>query len=164
MLRLRHLLRSTQSTFRVSPPLSQPVKPLTVRRVKYKKPWVRLVNQVRRVCPYTLTGLRRKFVTSCLIYGTAFHLWSSLVFLQLDDADASEEPRLERTTRENNDNDEEHKQLPERLEDLETTFVPLSLPLIRPGEFYATSDKEWQEFAKFSRDDEKLKKLKSIVS
>lgn len=115
-----------------------------------------------------LTEYSRRFFTTCIVYGAAFHIWSSFVFVRYDgDTDTSEEPDSDRNIHqqriekdyENESRDEDQLGI---VDDEDVAFVPLSLPLLRPGDFYAVSDPEWQEFAKISRDTEKLRKLKSV--
>ena len=116
-----------------------------------------------------LTGYSRRFVTSFIVYGAAFHIWSSFVFVRYDgETNTSQEPdsdrnihqqrRIEKGYEKESDADDQLE-----VEDEEGVyFVPLSLPLLRPGDFYAVSDPEWQEFARISRDTEKLRKLKGV--
>lgn len=43
-------------------------------------------------------------------------------------------------------------------------FIPLAWSRLQQGELYATSDPEWQEFVKLSKDRKKLQKLRGEKS
>lgn len=43
-------------------------------------------------------------------------------------------------------------------------FIPLAWSRLQQGELYATSDPEWQEFVKLSKDRKKLQKLRGKKS
>ena len=47
-----------------------------------------------------------------------------------------------------------------RVEHSGPTHIPLSWPRRHEGKFYASSDPEWQEFIKISRDRQKIQSLK----
>lgn len=100
----------------------------------------------------------------------AFHLWSSVVLLQLDDRDDDDESpestqRRPSANNSGNRGDKTHvnnahqTEEPEE-EDDDSVFIPLGWPRYRKGEFYAASDPEWQQFSKISRDSEKLQSLR----
>ncbi|EED15993.1 hypothetical protein TSTA_011080 [Talaromyces stipitatus ATCC 10500] len=110
----------------------------------------------------------RRFATSVLAYGVAFHVWTTLVYLQLDGSTVSESassgsPRALSEGRiiEGNgkilDDDE--------VED--ASFIPLSWPRLRPGELYKGSDPEWKTFQEYARDKQKMdtlrKELQTLV-
>lgn len=86
----------------------------------------------------------------------AFHLSSSFVLSQFDNgtrtADALEEPVAA-----GGDGD---KHDPDEITGFDPIFVPLGLPYLRDGEFYAVSDPEWKQFVRISQDQEKLKSLR----
>lgn len=123
---------------------------------------------------HILTEYPRRLVTSCLLYGAAFHIWSSFVFVEYDDDDdTSQEPENESNIQhyhnhqhiERNDEDEgdfNKDQLLGGLDPERTTFIPLSWPLLREGDYYAGSDPEWQEFVRISKDAQKIGKLKGV--
>lgn len=45
-------------------------------------------------------------------------------------------------------------------DDEDALFIPLAWSRLEKGELYATSDPEWQEFVKLSKDREKLQALR----
>ncbi|KAE8376177.1 hypothetical protein BDV26DRAFT_266091 [Aspergillus bertholletiae] len=153
MFRFTRILPNSTFLFRISPPLSQSSNLNNVRRVKFTRPWI------------------RKFFTTFLIYGAAFHLWGSFVLLQFDDtldnADATREAPSKKTdVGENRKNDREGG-LENRASGTvgsDPIFIPLGWPRLRKGEQYAASDPEWLEFVKTSRDREKLQYLKDELA
>ncbi|KAL4889147.1 hypothetical protein BDV59DRAFT_195962 [Aspergillus ambiguus] len=147
MFRLRRFLPNPQLFFRISPPSPRNSHISNVRQVKFKRPWI------------------RKFLSTCLLYGTAFHLWSSFVLIQFDDtlhdADAAQEPQAgNRGSVKDRDATDES----EESADSEPIFIPLGWPRLRKGELYVASDPEWKEFAKISRDREKLQALREELT
>lgn len=124
-----------------------------MRHVKFKRPWI------------------RRLFTTFLIYGTAFHLWSSFILLQFDDTlddadDIQEAPSGKIGVGKNRKNDTEgHLENPASVTiDTDPVFIPLGWPRLRKGELYAASDPEWQEFVKTSRDREKLQYLRDELA
>lgn len=122
--------------------------------------------QVTQWCyGYLLWLSLRKIVSTCLLYGAAFHIWSSCVLLQLDDDDYDVD-HLESSQGGNGvrpDNDKGHKNHAHRAETIngeDTLFIPLGWPRLRKGDFYASSDPEWQQFVKISKDSRKLELLR----
>ena len=113
-----------------------------------------------------LMDASRKLIGSCLIYGTAFHIWSSLVLLQFDSADTytTYEPNPDRRTGPTNNKDANNKQHTEELDGHDSIFIPLSWPFLQPGKFYAKSDPEWQEFGKIHQDPQKIQALQGATS
>ncbi|KAF9894184.1 hypothetical protein FE257_007686 [Aspergillus nanangensis] len=115
-----------------------------------------------------------QFLSTCLIYGTAFHLWSSFVLLQFDDklhdvepapepsADSEDSTRGHRKRIESSDN-EHHENSADEADDSDPMFIPLGWPRTDQGDLYAASDPEWQEFLELSRDREKLQALRDIT-
>jgi hypothetical protein len=144
MFRLRHFLPNPQLFFRISPPSSRNSHIANVRQVKFKRPWI------------------RKFLSSCLLYGTAFHLWSSFVLLQFDDTlhDVDEVEESQSGNKRSVKDTDENRQYSEEATDADPIFIPLGWPRLRKGELYVASDPEWKEFAKISRDREKLQALR----
>ncbi|KAE8320860.1 hypothetical protein BDV39DRAFT_187101 [Aspergillus sergii] len=152
MFRLRRILPNS-TFFRISPPLSQTSNLNNVRHVKFKRPWI------------------RRFFTTFLIYGTAFHLWSSLILFQfddtLDDADDTQEALSGKTgvgKNRKNDTEGHLENHASATIDTDPVFIPLGWPRLRKGELYAASDPEWQEFVKTSRDREKLQDLRDELA
>jgi hypothetical protein len=147
MIRISQFLRNSQLSFRISPPLARNSGRPNVRYVKFQRPWI------------------RNLFTAFLLYGTAFHLWSSFVLLQFDaapeDDDSSRRPSMsEKYARTNNNQDD--KDATGEMEDFDEDpiHIPLSWPRRHEGKFYAASDPEWQEFAKFARDHKRIRSLK----
>lgn len=110
--------------------------------------------------------LCRRSLTTLVVYGTAFHLWSSFVLVQFDDvSDEAEtaqapdvtEKRPRATSYENSVNSADSVE--DSIDDY-PIHIPLSWPRKREGKFYAASDPEWQEFVKISKDRQKIKSLK----
>lgn len=110
---------------------------------------------------YLLIEARRNFLASALVYGAVFYIWSSHVLLQFDHADSetTKEPNQDRGTDENDANNQYHT---EELDEEDGFFIPLSLPFLRPGKFYAETDPEWQVFQKMSGDKQKIQLLKGM--
>lgn len=106
----------------------------------------------------------RKSLTSLILYGTAFHLWSSFVLVQFDDsseeaADVSD-PNGKRTRAANYESEADGTDRIEDSLDEDPVHIPLSWPRRKEGKFYAASDSEWQEFVRVSKDPNKIKTLK----
>ncbi|CAG8918039.1 unnamed protein product [Penicillium salamii] len=148
MLRLKSLLRipparlplrSTHTRANFSP---------NVRHVRFRRPWA------------------RSFISKCLLYGTAFHLWSTFVLVQFDDDEDEEDtPALASPEQ------AVSRQLPEGAEttekesiDKDALFIPLAWSRLQKGELYATSDPEWQEFVRLSKDRKKLQALRDELA
>ncbi|PKY06910.1 hypothetical protein P168DRAFT_301935 [Aspergillus campestris IBT 28561] len=142
MFRVRQLFSHPRLFFRISPPASLNSSTRNVRHVQFKRPRI------------------RSFITKCCLYGMAFHLSSSFVLSQFDNgtrtADALEEPVAAGRDKDKHDPDEKT--------DLDPVFIPLGLPYLREGEFYAVSDPEWKQFVKFSQDREKLNSLQGELA
>ncbi|KAL5365753.1 hypothetical protein BJX96DRAFT_159683 [Aspergillus floccosus] len=148
MFRLRRFLPNPQLFFRISPPSSRNSHITNVRQVKFKRPWI------------------RKFLSSCLLYGTAFHLWSSFVLLQFDDTlhDVDEAQEPQSGNKRSIKGTDENRHDSEEVTDADPIFIPLGWPRLRKGELYVASDPEWKEFAKVSRDREKLQALREELT
>lgn len=117
---------------------------------------------------YFLTFLR-KFLNTCVLYGVAYHIWSSFVLLQLDDRDSddeSREPSLRETRPRRVDRGypENDSHEIEVMDEEDSIFLPLDRPRHRQGESYVFSDPEWQQFVKIAGDGEKMKSLKGMAS
>lgn len=112
--------------------------------------------------------LCRRSLTTLVIYGAAFHLWSSFVLVQFDDAsDRAETTQATDVTekRRRDTSYENNVDSADRMEDSIDDYpihIPLSWPRKKDGKFYAASDPEWQEFVKISKDREKLLSLKGV--
>ncbi|CAG7956550.1 unnamed protein product [Penicillium nalgiovense] len=152
MLRLRYLLRrphARSSLFSPTHPRSDFSKPQNVRHVRFRRPWI------------------RSFISKCLLYGTAFHLWSTFVLIRfdddIDDADlppvTNPEGIAPRQT-----SLESGKITGKEVENEGALFIPLGWSRLQQGELYTTSDPEWQEFAKLSKDRKKLEKLRDELA
>ncbi|KAJ5173978.1 uncharacterized protein N7500_001909 [Penicillium coprophilum] len=151
MLRLRYLLRSPlarSSLFRPTHARSNFSKPENVRHVRFRRPWI------------------RSFISKCLLYGTAFHLWSTFVLVRFDDdTDDEDIPPVAKsletapgqTSRSGNITGKE-------VENEGALFIPLSWSRLQQGELYAASDPEWQEFVKVSKDRKKLQRLRDELA
>lgn len=123
---------------------TRPISIVNVRPVRIKRPWF------------------KRFATSVLVYGVAFQLWTSLVYLQLEkstlsDSSSSGPSGVLNDTRIIQGN---KKALDDEDEDDDATFIPLSWPLLRAGDLYKQSDPEWQNIQKYTKDAEKTKVLK----
>ena len=168
MIRISQFLRNSQLSFRISPPLARNSRHPNVRYVKFQKPWMRWASNTATcfvvVCSDWACFCRRVF-TAFLLYGTAFHLWSSFVLLQFDaapeDDDVSRRPSMSEKHARTNKN-ESDKDTTGDMEDFDEDpiHIPLSWPRRREGKFYAASDPEWQEFVKLARDHKKIRSLK----
>lgn len=113
---------------------------------------------------YLLIEDLRKLLASCLIYGAAFHIWSTLALLQFDSADdTTQEPSLDGRTSRTNEKDTNNKDHAEELDEDDSLFIPLSWPFLQPGKFYAKSDPEWQEFGKIHQDSKKIQSLQGTM-
>lgn len=109
--------------------------------------------------------LCRKLFTAFLLYGTAFHLWSSFVLLQFDaapeDDDVSRRPSMSEKYARTNKNEGDIDTTGDMEDfDEDPIHIPLSWPRRHEGKFYAASDPEWQEFVKLARDHKKIRSLK----
>lgn len=102
----------------------------------------------------------RRLVTTCLLYGAAFHVWSSFILLRFDgeseELDSREEMGMD-TGKDISDGDMEE------MNGQDPIFIPLGWPRIRQGELYAPSDAEWQEFVRVARDKQRLHALRGII-
>ncbi|CAI7637882.1 unnamed protein product [Penicillium glandicola] len=152
MLRLRYLLRSPHarsSLFSPTHARSNFSKPPNVRHVRFRRPWI------------------RSFISKCLLYGTAFHLWSTFVLIRFDDdTDDSDIPSVpnpgETTPRQTSLGSGEITG--KEVENEGALFIPLAWSRLQQGELYTTSDPEWQEFVKLSKDRKKLQKLRDELA
>ncbi|KOS45509.1 hypothetical protein ACN38_g3558 [Penicillium nordicum] len=153
MLRLRYLLRSPHARSSLFSPTtharSNLSNPENVRHVRFRRPWI------------------RSFISKCLLYGTAFHLWSTFVLVRFDDdtddadippvANSGEIAPLEASSGSGETTGKE-------VENEGVLFIPLAWSRLQQGELYATSDPEWQDFVKLSKDRKKLQKLRDELA
>lgn len=102
----------------------------------------------------------RSFIGKCLLYGAAFHLWSSFVLIRFDDdtddvetTEISEKKELPTSQRDQRIGKEEE-------DDEEPIFIPLSWSRVQEGELYTASDPEYQAAVKILRDAEQTDRLK----
>ncbi|EAL85160.1 hypothetical protein AFUA_8G03910 [Aspergillus fumigatus Af293] len=146
MFRMRQRLFLFQIPFRASHSLCQSdANNVNVRHVRFKRPWF------------------KKFVTTCLIYGTAFHIWGSFVLGEYDKMleTASDEALPEKGFPEKNVMATERTvRRREEVAASDPFFIPLGWPRLREGKFYSSLDPEWREFVRISRDSKKLESLK----
>jgi hypothetical protein len=105
----------------------------------------------------------RRFATSVLVYGVAFQLWTSLVYLQLEKSTLSDSSSgvPSAVLSETRIIEGNKKALDDEEEDEDVTFIPLSWPRLRPGDLYKKSDPEWQSIQKYTNSAEKTSVLKS---
>lgn len=107
----------------------------------------------------------RSFVTKALLYGTAFHLWTTFVLVRFDDDPDDNEPPQEPSqvaARRNLHGGNEHGGGDvEEVEAESPLFIPLGWSWLQEGERYTVADPEWQQFVKISMDRQKLQKLRS---
>lgn len=102
----------------------------------------------------------RRLVTTCLLYGVAFHVWSSFILLRFDGASEDLDPLEEMGVETGEDmSDDEVNEVNEE----DPIFIPIGWPRMRQGELYAPSDAEWQEFVKVARDKQRLHALRGII-
>jgi hypothetical protein len=100
----------------------------------------------------------RRFATTCLVYGAAFHLWTSLVYLQFDSeiTQSSTEDHVAQKGGTAEEIDASYS------EEENASFIPLSWPRLCDGELYAYTDPEWKAFAEIRKDVKGLHKIKSV--
>ncbi|KAK9547958.1 uncharacterized protein AFUA_8G03910 [Aspergillus fumigatus Af293] len=150
MFRMRQRLFLFQIPFRASHSLCQSdANNVNVRHVRFKRPWF------------------KKFVTTCLIYGTAFHIWGSFVLGEYDKMleTASDEALPEKGFPEKNVMATERTvRRREEVAASDPFFIPLGWPRLREGKFYSSLDPEWREFVRISRDSKKLESLKDDLA
>ncbi|KAJ5825528.1 hypothetical protein N7474_002666 [Penicillium riverlandense] len=136
MLPLRRLLRparAASSVFRRAP-YSHYSEPPNVRHVRFRRPWI------------------RSFVTKALLYGTAFHLWTTFVLVRFDDdpddADLAQEPSPSQAAARRNlhGGNESGGGDVEEVEAESPLFIPLGWSWLQEGERYTAADPEWQQF------------------
>ncbi|KAJ5166544.1 uncharacterized protein N7482_005325 [Penicillium canariense] len=117
---------------------------------------------------WLLFDFGRSFLGKFLLYGTAFHLWSSFVLVRFDDDDTQDDDpapkaRLEDTGLHRASGGD--KQLTEgALEEDEPVFIPLTWSRLQEGDLYTASDPEWQEFVKIAKDRKKLQNLRDELA
>ncbi|KAL1961604.1 hypothetical protein VTN77DRAFT_1404 [Rasamsonia byssochlamydoides] len=139
MLRLRRPLCSPSPYFRQCRAFNYGRLP-KVHHVKFKRPWV------------------RRFAKTCLLYGAAFHLWSQLLVLRFDGEvkmDSLEDTAVNKNLSQGVADD---------IIEEDVIFIPLGLPCKRPGELYALSDAEWQEFLKIGGNKQRVKSLQDELA
>jgi hypothetical protein len=105
----------------------------------------------------------RSFVGKFILYGTAFHLWSSFVLVRFDDDDTQDDQVTREAVLENKSLHRETGGIDELVEDEleeDRVFIPLTWSWLEEGELYTASDPEWQEFVTISKDRKKLQKLR----
>lgn len=103
----------------------------------------------------------RRLVTTCLLYGVAFHVWSSFILLRFDGASEDLDPLEEMGVETGEDmSDDEVNEVNEE----DPIFIPIGWPRMRQGELYAPSDAEWQEFVKVARDKQRLHALRDELA
>ncbi|CEO58517.1 hypothetical protein PMG11_03236 [Penicillium brasilianum] len=150
MLRLRQLFRTQprSALFQFGP--RQPSQPAAIRHVRFRRPWF------------------RSFLGKFILYGTAFHLWSSFVLVRFDDDDTHDDQTAPETALENaslhraaGGIDELTK---EELKEEDRVFIPLTWSWLEEGDLYTASDPEWQEFVSISKDRKKLQKLRDELA
>ncbi|KAJ5675875.1 hypothetical protein N7462_008772 [Penicillium macrosclerotiorum] len=142
MLWLRRLIRSQSrfALFHIGP--RQATTPPAIRHVRFRRPWL------------------RSFLGKTLLYGTAFHLWSSFVLIQFDEEDRdthdvdsiSEAEVKETTSRPSSQSSPDEGRMGDGVEEEDPLFIPLTWSRLQEGDLYAASDPEWQEFVKISKD------------
>ncbi|OQE06994.1 hypothetical protein PENVUL_c015G08341 [Penicillium vulpinum] len=106
------------------------------------------------------------FISKCLLYGTAFHLWSTFVLVRFDDdTDDDDIPPV------TNQAEASPRQISEsgeitgkEVENDGAMFIPLAWSRLQQGELYTIMDPEWQVFVKLSKDHEKLERLRGKES
>lgn len=108
----------------------------------------------------------RSFLAKAILYGTAFHLWSSFVLVRFDDDDIHDDQKAPETRPENTSIQRASRRADELTEDElgeeDGLFIPLTWSWLQEGELYTASDPEWQEFVTISKDRQKLQKLRGM--
>lgn len=108
----------------------------------------------------------RSFVGKFILYGTAFHLWSSFVLVRFDDDDTQDDRVTHEAALENKSLHRATGGIDELVEDEleeDRVFIPLTWSWLEEGELYTASDPEWQEFVTISKDRKKLQKLRGAL-
>ncbi|KAJ5779044.1 hypothetical protein N7457_006764 [Penicillium paradoxum] len=132
MLRLRQFLRSSHthpSLFHPTHSRSNLLNRQNVQHVRFRRPWI------------------RSFISKCLLYGTAFHLWSTFVLVRFDDDTEDTDSSHAAPTggigpRENSR--ESSEVAGKEAENEDPLFIPLAWSRLQKGELYTASDREWQ--------------------
>ncbi|KAJ5139118.1 uncharacterized protein N7515_003966 [Penicillium bovifimosum] len=156
MLRLRYLLRSPHARpslfWRTSAQSTLPSQQ-NVQHVRFRRPWV------------------RSFISKCLLYGAAFHLWSTFVLVRFDDdTDDVDDNDLSTPTASLEQvaacqtSGQSGEAPADDLAKEDALFIPLAWSRLQKGELYTTSDPEWQEFVKLSNDKKKLQQLRDELA
>lgn len=110
--------------------------------------------------------MTRRFATTCLVYGAAFHLWTSLVYLQFDSeiTQGSAEDHVAQKGGATNNIDRSYSEDGDEEEDDKASFIPLSWPRLCDGELYAPTDPEWETFKQIKADKKRLTALRSTYT
>ncbi|CAL5868831.1 uncharacterized protein PFLUO_LOCUS3058 [Penicillium psychrofluorescens] len=107
----------------------------------------------------------RSLVTKALLYGTAFHLWTTFVLVRFDDdpddTNSTQEPTQVAARRNLHGGNGHGGGDVEEVEAESPLFIPLGWSWLQEGERYTAADPEWQQFVKISMDRQKLQKLRS---
>ncbi|KAF7713234.1 Uncharacterized protein PECH_002222 [Penicillium ucsense] len=152
MLRLRQLFRSQpRSPLSHLGPRQPPHQPAAIRHVRFRRPWF------------------RSFLGKAILYGTAFHLWSSFVLVRFDDDDTQEDkaaskPRPDTRTLQAAAATRNDALADEESGEDDSVFIPLTWSWMEEGDYYRASDPEWQEFVKISKDKKKLQELREELA
>ncbi|KAJ5566982.1 hypothetical protein N7535_006288 [Penicillium sp. DV-2018c] len=111
------------------------------------------------------------FIAKWLTYGVAFHIWCNFVLIRfLDDNDDVDDNDLSTPTTNldqvaaGQTSGQSGEAPVEELVDGNALFIPLAWSRLQEGELYTTSDPEWQEFVKLSKDQKKLQQLRDELA
>lgn len=112
-------------------------------------------------------GDTRSFFTKALLYGAAFHLWSSFILARFDDdthdAAPSTEPSLTQTASQRSSTNGDDL-AEDESEDGLPLFIPLTWSRQQEGELYSRSDPEWHRFVQIGNDGKKLQELRDELA
>ncbi|EPS26055.1 hypothetical protein PDE_00991 [Penicillium oxalicum 114-2] len=151
MLRLRQLFRSQpRSALSHFGPRQPPHQPAAIRHVRFRRPWF------------------RSFLGKAILYGTAFHLWSSFVLVRFDDDDTQEDKAVAKAGSETKATTRAASRADALADEASgednSVFIPLTWSWLEESDYYRASDPEWQEFVKISKDKKKLQKLREELA
>ncbi|KXG51144.1 uncharacterized protein PGRI_067160 [Penicillium griseofulvum] len=105
------------------------------------------------------------FISKCLLYGTAFHLWSTFVLVRFnDDTDDDDLPPVTKSGETASGQTSRSGNITGKKVENEGVFIPLSWSQLEEGPLYTPSDPEWHEFAKLSEDRDKLQKIRDELA
>ncbi|EFR01986.1 hypothetical protein MGYG_04989 [Nannizzia gypsea CBS 118893] len=127
---------------------------------------VRPLHTIAAGGAYKLGNEHWRALWTVAAYGIGTYVWSEVALRPLDklELDPQEDvTRVQKSTRSLGANGVEDD-IEEGEEADEPIFIPLGLPRLVEGEFYAGNDPEWQTFIKLSKDADSLNALKDQLA